>query len=833
MKKKTFFWLLFPAMVLPSCGGTALSAKKAPLDLWVNENPARKVQQQITYTPVETALNVSLAKNEYEGAEIVLTAQEDIASFDVSVSDFVGPNGASIPASDIEISQEYYAHTLRSSNQQYAPGYYPDALIPFALAKQKGINHITKGQNQGIYFKVHTTKTTVAGTYQGTFSVKVGNDVSAMPVTLTVWDWTVPDEVHTRSSFLLYPIGLTAGEGDSTLAEVKRYYDFFLNKYRISLMNLPSTMEPDSFLSSVREYYDNPKFTAFNLSYNVSSLQMLDHVEIDLKQLVYASVQDQKNYLRKCYLYNLYNDEYSMKDDNAKYQAYLFSKNFTELCNNLVTFFDKNYGTSYLDQVDGLRDSLANILNLEVTGYVDTLRVGSKTIENLSSAHNGICPVYSQFHTKAQRDFLHEKYDGEHHELWWYGCIEPCYPAPTYHIDDSELSPRIISWMQYDYGIDGNLYFSVNNQFDYDGTYIPNIIDNYDGNPNHAFSQSPNGVNGDGYLVYPGYPFGTKDPIPSLRLENIREGLEEYEYLYVYQSLLDGLSTRYGIEGLSANRSLRSILDTLYSGVYPTTKGQRLLDARESVNRAIALAKLGVVMKDMVEDTNGFTATMEFPAGTTVDDTSLPSNVTYTKNQVTSHDEYVFVVTKTEGIDSRLSFSYTLPNESSARSYDSRLAKAIYWKYKPSASDTSLFGASRYGTVTTTYQMVDNLPAMEFTYANDASNTLKVPYVSLTNRFVTSQLSNDMTSLTFMLYNEGDNEVTVQVQHLGADTAETDVEGVVLPAKQWTSVTFDTDNPANWGWIHLGVVPEQSADNDTTYQAVSAKIALGKVGYSK
>ena len=37
-------------------------------------------------------------------------------------------------------------------------------------------------------------------------------------------------------------------------------------------------------------------------------------------------------------------------------------------------------------------------------------------------------------------------------------------------------------------------------------------------------------VNGDGWLVYPGR---NREPWPSVRLENIRDGIEDYEYLYL------------------------------------------------------------------------------------------------------------------------------------------------------------------------------------------------------------------------------------------------------------------------------------------------------------
>jgi hypothetical protein len=44
--------------------------------------------------------------------------------------------------------------------------------------------------------------------------------------------------------------------------------------------------------------------------------------------------------------------------------------------------------------------------------------------------------------------------------------------------------------------------------------------------------------NGDGHLIYPG-PDG--NPLPSVRLALIRDGIEDYEYLYLLKTRLDAL----------------------------------------------------------------------------------------------------------------------------------------------------------------------------------------------------------------------------------------------------------------------------------------------------
>ena len=43
--------------------------------------------------------------------------------------------------------------------------------------------------------------------------------------------------------------------------------------------------------------------------------------------------------------------------------------------------------------------------------------------------------------------------------------------------------------------------------------------------------------NGDGFLAYPGAPIGHDGPVSSVRLEQAREGCEDYEYLYLLRDL--------------------------------------------------------------------------------------------------------------------------------------------------------------------------------------------------------------------------------------------------------------------------------------------------------
>ena len=136
----------------------------------------------------------------------------------------------------------------------------------------------------------------------------------------------------------------------------------------------------------------------------------------------------------------------------------------------------------------------------------------------------------------------------------WYGCSTPYPPFPTYHIDDELIGSRILSWMQFTYGSDGTLYWGVNNSSQKSDLW-ENAVDY-------------NGAMGDGSLSYPAKKFGSTEPISTLRLESIREGQEDYEYLWMIEQAI----LQYN-EANGTDYDPKTLMSPLYEGLY---EGMRL-----------------------------------------------------------------------------------------------------------------------------------------------------------------------------------------------------------------------------------------------------------------
>jgi hypothetical protein len=136
-------------------------------------------------------------------------------------------------------------------------------------------------------------------------------------------------------------------------------------------------------------------------------------------------------------------------------------------------------------------------------------------IDHLTGAVDVWCSLTSHFHFHKEKIDLRRR-AGDH--VWWYVCCIPVEPYPNFQIQMSPLDYRIIFWLMTFYDIEGLLYWCVNEWGTAGGPY--------EELPEFWLDSRQKMVYGDGLLVYP----GEDGPVSSIRLEIIREGLEDIHY---------------------------------------------------------------------------------------------------------------------------------------------------------------------------------------------------------------------------------------------------------------------------------------------------------------
>ncbi|MEA1887109.1 MAG: DUF4091 domain-containing protein [Bacteroidota bacterium] len=137
-------------------------------------------------------------------------------------------------------------------------------------------------------------------------------------------------------------------------------------------------------------------------------------------------------------------------------------------------------------------------------------------------------------------------------EYWSYLCTAPKSPWVSLFIDHDAINMRMWLWMTYAWDLNGILIWSSNYWTSYSASpvgYLQNpwiepasFIQGY----GWPYGKQTVWGNGDGRLFYPPNKKPNIDkntyimgPVPSIRLEFLRQGIEDYEYLVLLEKIID------------------------------------------------------------------------------------------------------------------------------------------------------------------------------------------------------------------------------------------------------------------------------------------------------
>ena len=124
--------------------------------------------------------------------------------------------------------------------------------------------------------------------------------------------------------------------------------------------------------------------------------------------------------------------------------------------------------------------------------------------------------------------------------LWMYVCCGPKPPHANFFVDEPAVDHRVLFWQARQAGATGLLYWCICWWHGLPGPatgepHFPDVPIVLEGRSKTLVDL---GVNGDGILVWPG---PDRTPYPSLRLEVVRDGIEDYEYLALLSRCVEGV----------------------------------------------------------------------------------------------------------------------------------------------------------------------------------------------------------------------------------------------------------------------------------------------------
>ena len=573
--KKALSCLLVLVMVLSVLPGTVFASEAAShaelptsMEGLSIAYPYNTENLKINETPVSRfdALTFESARNEVESAQMILTPSFKVDSFELTMSSMTNEKGNIIPAWAFEVYVQHYVtvtgagnaphydkfETLDSwflnkkySDYLYHPrsgnsasdGTYPNALIPQDAAITNGVNTIAAGQNGGIWVNLNV-QNAAPGTYTGTAKLTVNGTDLQIPVSVCIYDVELPEEVHSILSTGIWWDQLQAGEGYVTQELADSYYNYLISK-RISPWDRWNYWyTTDGLVTQVVSLASNPKVPAYLLYYKNDGREVnRDSVVATLTGVINKNIElaqsgSNVDLFKKAYFYFACVDEPAGGSSAPTYAQVQAAMNVLDSV--------KTELAPMLDAYPDLKTSFLGIKNI-VTGpdptnakndlmYIDGCADYSGS-SALTSTHDSViyCPQYQYMQTAQQR----AKY-ADDTEVWWYGCCHPVAPYPTFHYNNPLINSRALGFMMYEYGISGAVYSSVN----YWGKYTDDGISLYD-----YWNGYSSGTPGDQMLVYPGSDFGVEGPIGSMRIENIRESSEDYEYLWLLEQFGGNIST--------------------------------------------------------------------------------------------------------------------------------------------------------------------------------------------------------------------------------------------------------------------------------------------------
>ena len=532
---------------------------------------------------------IQMGKNEIEGCQFFLYSPT-VKKITIKISDFTNDKGETLTT---DLGVEYYIEDGYVTYHGYPAEYvYPDAIIPYDsyISYCNWTEHGSYGMDanskvdygpgfvligpfsgsnwdhakypfresiRGFVVEATTTADTTPGAYKATveiYDAETGECIKAANLYTYVYNVTLSEETALDTSFTLWDLINVYMHQYNENGDLTRFTDveitnavanYFL-KNRITL-----TGSITYFNVMGEEWFKNPRVT----SIRVLTKDQYDSIKNDpvLASKMFYYGQDEPGVPRGWRPITWPDGTSETIYDNTGLLSILaIAREADQLrdvwgWNNfrmLVPFERTIDFTSFnFNSVDKTTAFPSWYDEYAVTDEKDSVEYLSKYVNVWTTVFTALTPrdltgklagtLYMQTSKQDKAsgelsDRLTAMKNENGYELWSYVACEPKYTSPYQNVllfnDGTEA--RTMFWTTYMQGATGFLYWHVSY---YDAA----------GNTTYAMRCpiSKTGP-GDGILIYPGSAYNQLDPIPSIRLLNMRDGIEEYQMLTMLEELV-------------------------------------------------------------------------------------------------------------------------------------------------------------------------------------------------------------------------------------------------------------------------------------------------------
>jgi hypothetical protein len=497
-----------------------LEARKPPAELaaWAVNSQVKVFGEDLPPLQMKREVAIGAARNQYEAFQIAVFSPRD-AELKVSAGALAGPGGAKLEAPavyhnrrvpiDFNVGYDstkeptYHRMLARNRGGDGWAGWWPDPLVTVRDGKVA----LKAGVCESIWLDVHVPVDAKPGKYQGPVEVSAGGKTVQVPVALTVWTFTQPEEKHCVAMYDMRVDGSAMIKGLGA-DDTRKAWWRMLARYNVS----PSYAEP----------FPDFKYESGHVTMDARKFDELMPVLLD--ELHCNRVYTPWLFYAGGWAYTLGKflgvDPTSPEYEKAWREAYkLFIDHITEKGwrKKFEYYLSDEPAESSKPTIDGL-NRLADIaksvaadvpIYSSTWGYIKGLE-GHLTMWGIGP--QGTFPQGKIEERREAGDRFIFTTDGQ-----------MCTDTPLLAIE------RILPWLALKYDIEGYEFWGVNWW-----TYDP-----WQAGWHKFISQSNEGKeyywvrypNGDGFLTYPGSGAGQPEPVASIRLVAAREGVDDYEIL--------------------------------------------------------------------------------------------------------------------------------------------------------------------------------------------------------------------------------------------------------------------------------------------------------------
>ena len=515
---------VFAAIVL-ACGSSCLG-QEPPFECFAVTDLVRVFEDGYQCPPPQDRIDVFGIRDEYVSAQCVVKARRPVKDLAISVGSLKHTgDDATVPANSvtwnfvgsIAIAENSPNHR-ESEALRPAPARFPDYLSD---AKQMSVE---AGEHQAIYLTLHIPRDARPGDYRGNVIFHASEGERVLPLTLTVYPLTLPRERHLMAT-LWYSTnrfqqfhGVDPADSDAFYRMLAVYArnmaDHRQNVFRVSLDLIRTTKNKDGKLA-----FDFSRFDKWaDVFWGTGAM--------DLLETGFVARFGEGNWSSRQIVLR----DFRVQDETTKASVTLPGKEYLP---QFLPALERHLNErGWLDKtVFHVADepSNHNIMDWrEASDFVHRYGPRLRRIDAIETPH---CldrleiwvPKIDHYATWREA-YAHAQSRGN--EMWIY--TVGIFQAGAYlnkTVDVPLIQSRVLHWFNYRFDLKGYLHWGFNSWTD---------------DPFEA----PGQHRGDGWHVYP-KKGGLLD---SLRWEQMRNGIQDYEYLWLLQDKVQqmkaGMSNR-------------------------------------------------------------------------------------------------------------------------------------------------------------------------------------------------------------------------------------------------------------------------------------------------